>query len=250
MVMKADRVYCIILAGWFIIAMNQQAWSQMFSVEEPARSERTQIRTFSFGLDWLEMDYKSKNRGDEPVFYISEPVYRMRLGIPGIEVYGAFGVNLGDKDAEADTLSYLNLGANLSGGLSLLSRRQYGLSLPLLLSTDYARVRSSESGLSEADEFRQSTVSIGVGGRVFYRWRNLVLSVDLVPQLGFTVEAIGSDSGQMTSLNGRATIQRDRLLGRFGYLIGYEYNWRQYRGGQEQFRYDIRSNGFRVGLSF
>lgn len=219
----------------------------MFSIEEPEVRSRISSSSLSFGLDFLNMKLRPHLDSNNPEYKISDPIYRLRLELPGIEAYAGLKNNTGT----ADTLNYLNLGANISGALPLAGNRRVGISIPLWLSTDYVRVQSSSGQQREGDHFRQSSASIGVGVETYYNMtRSIRFRANVVPQIGFTVSSVGSDSGQMSSLHGKFRLYVDSIYRRFGLVAGYNYSWRRYSGTEERFHYDISGNSASIGISF
>ncbi len=235
----------ILLPLLFLQPIASQA--QMFSVEEPERRSRPATSSFTAGLDFMTMSLRESENLPDEIYDFSDPIYRMRLELPGIEVYGGFRNRIG----AADTLNYINLGANISGSLPLIRNRKFGAGLPLWLSTDYARVMGTSGMQRESRHFRQSAASIGLGAGFYYNpLQNVRIRAELVPQIGFTVSSIGSDSGQLASLNGRAKAHFDHLVGRFGLVLSYNYTWRRYSGSDESIRYDFSGHNVGLGVSF
>jgi len=245
-VLYCKLLFIVILS---VILIPGTTIAQMFSVEEPERRTRPSTSTLLLGYDYLDMSYRS-DANENGVYDFSNPVYRIRLELPGIEIYSGFRSSIGDADVEADTLNYINVGANLSGAMPIVMRPRAGFILPLLISTDYMQVRSSHSGQPEAEQFRQSSVSVGLGAGGYVNLTQRVrIRIQAVPQIGFTVTALGADAGQITSLNTKARLHFDQLFGRFGAVLGYNYSWRRY-SGDDRFNYDITSNNVSIGVSF
>lgn len=225
--------------------------AQMFSVEEPERRTRPATSSFTLGLGFIETDFRPDADEHDAVYNISDPVFRAYLELPGIEAYAGYRGGLGNSDEGGDTLSYLNFGANVSGRLPLAESRSVGVALPVRLSTDFTRIRSTEGGLSESDEFRQSLIAVGIGAGFYYRMSsNIRFRAESVPQIGFTVSSLGTDSGQVTKLNARARLHIDHVFGSIGMAFGYNYSWRRYSGIEERFEYDISSHNVSVGITF
>ncbi|MEX2656334.1 MAG: hypothetical protein WD272_02365 [Balneolales bacterium] len=194
----------------------------------------------------MNMKLRTDENSVLSVYDLSDPVYRLRLDMSGLEVYGGFKTKIGN----ADTLNYLNLGINISGAIPVTRNPQIGITLPMWLSTDFTRVRSTRQQ-SETDQFRESSASVGLGIGLFYKLsQNIRFQAESVPQIGFTVTSLGADSGQIMSLNNRLRLYFDQLTGRYGLLIGYDYSWRRYSGGEERFHYDMTSNNVSLGVSF
>ncbi len=228
-----------------ILPMTLQA--QMFSIEEPERRARPSTNSFTAGPEFLEMSLRGEGPATGRVYNFTEPVYMMRLDLPGVEIYGGFRNRMGD----ADSLNYLNLGANISGALPLTRSRRYGVSLPLWLSTDYTLVRETGGQQPESDQFRQSSASIGVGaGVIFMPAGNIRLRAEFVPQIGFAISSMGSDAGQIGLLNGRVRLNLDQLFRRYGLEVVYRYTWKRYSGTGEQFLYDTEGHHIGLGLTF
>ncbi len=221
--------------------------AQMFSVEEPERRTRVSSNILSAGPEFLNMSLREGDPFTGRVYNFTEPVYRIRLELPSVEVYGGFRPRMG----EADSLNYLNLGANISGSLPLTISREYGIVLPLWLSTDYTSVRERGSQQPESEQFRQSSASIGLGVGAFLRpVNNVRLRAEFVPQIGFTMSSMGSDSGQLASLNGSFRLHVDQIFRRYGLVLAYNYTWRRYSGSDARFDYDLSGHNLGLGISF
>lgn len=236
-------VFCLMLPG--------QLAAQMFSVEEQERRTRPASSSFTLGMGFLDMDFRPDRDAHDVVYSISDPVLRAYLELPGIEAYAGYRGGIGNSEADSDTLSYLNFGANISGRLPLTGSQTIGLVLPLKLTTDFTRVRSTEDGISESNEFRQSLIAIGVGAGIYYNISSSIrFRIESVPQIGFTVSSLGTDSGQVTKLNTKARVHIDHVFGGIGMAFGYNYTWRRYSGIDERFEYDISSNNISIGITF
>ncbi len=221
--------------------------AQMFSIEEPERRTRTASNFVTAGPEFLTMSLREGDPFTGRVYNFSEPVYRIRLELPSIEAYAGFRPGIG----EADSLNYFNLGANISGALPLTRNREFGILLPLWLSTDYTSVRDRGSQQPESEQFRQSSASIGLGAGAFLQPVSYIrFRAEFVPQIGFTMSSMGSDAGQLVSLNGRARMHIDQILGRFGLVLAYNYTWRRYSGTGDRFDYDLSGHNLGLGVSF
>lgn len=224
-------------------------YAQMFSVEETERRTRPSTTAISVGFDFIDMNETSGEFGT--AYNWSEPVYRIQVDMPGIEAYAGFRNSIGDESANADTLNYLNIGANVSGGTPLAGNERVGLMLPIRLSTEYIRVRSASAQQPETDQFRKSSVSIGIGAGGYLNFLSRVrLRAEVVPQIGFTVASLGSDAGQLASVNSKLRLHVDQLIGRFGIVLGHDYSFRRYTGGSNTLNHDLSSNHFTVGINF
>ncbi len=241
-------------SGWvfrsallILLTLPMALQAQMFSVEEPERRVRSSTSSFTAGPEFLTMSLRDGEPFSGRVYNFSEPVYLMRLDLPGVEIYGGFRNRMG----EADSLNYLNLGANIIGALPLIRSSTYGVSLPLWLSTDYTRVRETGGQQPESEQFRQSSASIGLGAGAFFRPISKIrLRAEFVPQIGFAVSSMGSDAGQIASLNGRVRLNLDQLFRRYGLEIAYRYTWRRYSGTGDRFLYDIEGHHIGFGVTF
>lgn len=221
--------------------------AQMFSIEEQQRRSRPSSSSFTAGPEFLTMNLREGEPFTGRVYDFSEPVYRMRLELPGVEIYGGFRNGIGD----ADSLTYLDLGANISGALPIARSGIAGFVLPIWLTTDYTRVREIGSQQPESEQFRQSSASIGLGAGVFINPAgNIRIRAEFVPQIGFTMSSMGSDSGQLASLNGRLRFHVDQIFRRYGLVVSYNYTWRRYSGTDDQFHYDLVGHHAGFGITF
>lgn len=229
-----------------VIFLSETAYSQMFSVEEPQRRMRLATRSVEIGPDFIEMKNRNIN-GEMPDYAFSDPVYRVRVRYSGVETYAAYNRGLG----KADTTSYLNIGANISSPMPVSTTGMFRFSLPLTLSTEFIRVQSTESGQDDLESFRQTSASLGVGPEISLRLnRNFRVNAGIIPQFGFTILSLGSDTGQLVSVNGRISVSLGEIYENIGLTAGYHYKWQRYTDRKEEFLYDISSNYFSIGLTF
>ncbi|MFO8028640.1 MAG: hypothetical protein R6U28_02155 [Cyclonatronaceae bacterium] len=216
-------------------------------MEKPERSLRPATRSITAGPALLSIRFRQEEDSRAGLYDFSDIVYQMRLQLPGVEVYGGFRNGAG----EADSLNYLNLGANIAGALPLAGNQRAALNLPLWLSTDYTRIRETGGQQSESDQFRESSASIGLGAGAFLRpLDNMRIRAEFVPQIGFTVSSFGRDSGQLSTLNGRIRLHVDNVIERFGISVTYNYRWRRYAGSDDRFNYDMEGHHLGLGISF
>lgn len=221
--------------------------AQMFSIEEPERRIRASSNAVTIGPDFLSMTLREGDPFTGRVYNFSDPVYRVRVELASVEVYGGFRSGIG----VADSLNFLNLGANVSGALPLMRTREYGIILPLWLSTDYTNVQERGGQQPESEQFRLSSASIGLGAGVFLNpTHSIRFRAEFVPQIGFTMSSMGSDAGRITSLSGRIRLHADQLFGRFGVALAYNYSWNRYSGTGDRFDYDLSGHSLSAGITF
>ncbi len=236
------------LLSFILLLLPLSLHAQMFSVEESEQRVRPSGNALTVGLDFVDMQPRPDDQ--DIVYEWSDPVYRIRFEMPGIEAYAGYRTNVGNGGTGADTLSYMNLGITISGGMPLLGDRNFGIAIPVLLSSDMVRVRSTSSQ-PEGEQFRQSSVSIGLGaGGYITLAERFRMRAELIPQFGFTMASLGRDSGQLFTLDGKVRFNIDRVINRYGFVVGYNYQFKRYSGGSEHYHYDLNSNAFVIGINF
>ncbi len=244
---KMEKILIPVSLILFLAIMPVTLQAQMFSVEEPERRIRPSSNSVTAGPEFLTMRLREGESFSGRVYNFTEPVYRVRIELPGVEIYGGFRNQIGD----ADSLNYLNLGANISGSLQLARSRSAGILLPIWLTTDYTRVKETGNQQPENEQFRQSSASIGLGAGAYVNpVRNIRVRAEFVPQIGFTLSSMGSDSGQLASLNGRLKFHVDQIFGRYGLVASYNYTWRRYSGTDDRFHYDLEGHHVGLGITF
>ncbi len=225
------------------------AMGQMFSVEELERRPIMASSAITFGPDFLEMNSRSDNDNSTAQYDWSDIVYRLRVELPGIHAYIAYGNDLGETDA--DTLNYFNVGASVYGHTPIARNERVGLELPFRLTMDYERVRSTDPNQPEVDYFRQNSISLGLGlGGYFNIHRGIRLRAEAMPGYGFAVSALGRDSGQLASFESAVRLHFDQLFSRYGVVIGYNYSFRRYSGSDDIMLHNISGNNILIGISF
>lgn len=254
-VSRKDKRHIRVFLSWSVICcllgimllLPNVAKAQMFSVEEAEKSLRPSTRSLTAGPAFLTMRFRQEEGSRAGLYDFSDVVYQMRLQLPGVEVYGGYRNGAG----EADSLSYLNLGANIAGALPLAGSKRAALNLPLWLSTDYTRVSEIGGQQPESDQFRESSASIGLGAGAFLRpLENIRIRAEFVPQIGFTVSSFARDSGQLSTLNGRIRMHVDNVINQLGISLTYNYRWRRYAGSDDRFSYDTEGHHLGLGISF
>ncbi|MDI6401872.1 hypothetical protein QLX67_07695 [Balneolaceae bacterium ANBcel3] len=238
------------LAFFVFLIQANHVTGQMFSVEEVHTPRQTTYRSIFVGLDHVNMVFRgSDSEADFPLYYISEPVYHIGFDATDIQAHLSIGRDIGGG-VDGDTLNYINFSASFSNAIPLYMRSRTGLLLPTKLMTDFTRVTSAQSSLGSRDEFNKSAVLLGLGLRSYVRFSEKIrLELESIPQIGFSISALGADSGGVFSVNSGAKLWINEAFGRFGVLFRYEYGYTRY-SGEERYNYNIDNHRFGLGLVF
>ncbi|MEX2404499.1 MAG: hypothetical protein WD625_10215 [Balneolales bacterium] len=228
-----------------IICFSDTLNAQMFSVQSEQTTRRdAPDNNILLGFEPTSFTF----RGDENanVLSFSDPVYQLRAELSGFQGYLALGYNLGDENS----LNYLNAGAEIDGEYRFAGDRNYFMSIPLVLNTDYLQV-GTQNDIDRSDHFRQSSAMVGLGFGFGVRLAGrLRIESRAVPFYGYSVTSFGASGGSRSSLSIQNRIYLDRLFDRIGITAGFDFRTSRYNMRDERFDYDITSNSFVIGVTF
>lgn len=236
----------------FVTALGipDSVWAQMFSVGNNGRVFAPPTSAVVAGIEPFEFNFTGDpdqlEADQAPDYTFYDPVYRLRVEIPGFHLYGGYGRNL----SENDNLNYLNIGLSLTGGMNVWNRPRFTLVVPLEINTEYTQVINNTVS-DRSNEFRQSAILIGagLGFRIQPTDRIRIISRGL-PMIGFSVSSHSGQGGVKYQIENRNRIYLDNLFGRTGLVFGVDFRFSDYNSEQNRFQYESFGNSLMIGISF
>lgn len=229
-----------------LFIFSDSIFAQMFSVDDGQRAERTIFTYSSLSVGWELGDFSFT--GDPGIagadrFDFNDGILKLVFESPGIDMY----LGLGGGLIGWENQNYLNIGATLYNNFVLTGSERFWLTLPLQLNTDLKRVHTD--GASR--QFQQSAfqVGAGLGGRARFS-ENLNATLRVVPSIGFSNSQGAFVGGTASSIDGKARIILDNVLGESGLILGYSYRFRRYNIDADVFDYDYNGHTFTLGITF
>lgn len=241
----------LLILLFLLTCFSVSAVAQMFTVEEP-RQRMGPSRTAVFaGVAFSDMNLRTDPGTVNPDYTWNREVYTVSAEISGLEAFAAFANNITPTFPSDNDINYLHVGLRFTGGVPITGGRRAGVSVPVRIGTEFIRTSLNVANQPQADEFRQNSLSVGAGAQAYLNPINRVrMSVLLIPEIGFSYNAYGSDSSTFGLVNARYRLHLDQLIGRFGLSLGYDYSFRRYSGGGARSDYDIVSHSAVFGINF
>lgn len=244
------RLKTLLLAGLLGMAAtavgDYTAEAQMFTVEPEEEVRQIPGTGVFIGIEPYDFQYHGDELAPEEQMNFNEPVYRARIESDFFEAYGGMAWNL----AEGDTLTYLNAGATIRGDYRLMIREDFRMIAPLILNTDYTQV-SNERGRIKARDFRQSSISVGMGLQMEASLIGPIrVKSSFVPQIGFSVTSFGATGGQRIMMESQNRMYIDHIFGDYGLSLGYDFRHARFDLEEERFQYNSTANSVTIGLTF
>ncbi len=232
------------------LSIPDSVWAQMFSVGNNGRVFSPPTSAVVAGIEPFEFNFTGDpdqlESDQAPNYTFYDPVYRLRLEIPGFQLYGGYGRNL----SESDNLNYLNIGLTLTGGMNMLTRPRFRLLVPLEINTEYTQVINNTVS-DRNNEFRQSAILIGAGlGFSIQPADRIRITSRGLPMIGFSVSSQSGEGGVKYQIENRNRIYLDNLFGRTGLVFGVDFRFSDYNSEQNRFQYESFANSLMIGLSF
>ncbi len=233
-------IVCLLLA-------SRPTQAQMFSVDENTdRAVRPTLNSLMIGIAPINFSFQGSSQTDVLRLDFNDIMYRATLETPTLNIYTAYGVNLGDND----DITAFNLGAAATNRVPLNRSSRTLAYLPLRLMTDWRTARNTRNGSSN-DEFQQSSVMVGSGfGTIFRTGSKSSLDISANGNYGYAVRSFGADGGQTFLLEGKARYIVNNLTKSIGLSFGYDYSFQEYYIGGDQFDYRLSGHSFFVGIRF
>ncbi len=244
------KVTLLFLTTFLFVCISAHA--QMFSVQSSTDRSTpgtpinaivgfTDFADFNYFGDLTEGDNVNNDR-----YNFSGNLFGVRYESPLIQLYAALGNNLGDDEDVRATL----IGANLETLYPILRRERFTMAIPLMLSTDYALVRTSETA-NTAAEFSQSSVYLGTGLNMLVRaGNNARIASRSTIAIGYTTGSLGAGGGASYKLYQQFRIYADNLIQRFGLVAGFDLRYSRFDNTNERFKYDYSSISIVAGFTF
>ena len=239
-----------ILSFFSIFMFIDCAQAQMFSVGNNGRVITPPSSAVIGGIEPLEFSFTG-NRNDlenegAPDYSFNSPVYRLRLEVPGFQIFGGFGSNLGGNE----NTNYLNAGINLEGGVNLYNRATFGLQVPLEISAEYHQM-TTDLSTDRANEFRQSSILIGGGLGIRLRPAERIrITTKGIPMIGYAVSSHSGRGGVRYRIENRNRIFFDNLFGNTGLVTGIDFSYSDFNADENRFQYKSFASSFMIGVTF
>ncbi len=235
----------VVIVCLLLVARPSEA--QMFSVDDNAdRAARPTLNSLMIGIAPINFSFQGSTQTEVLRLDFNDVMYRATLETPTLNIYTAYGVNLGDND---DITSF-NLGAAATNRVPLSRGSRSMAYLPLRLMTDWRTARNTRAGTSN-DEFQQSSVMVGTGfGTIIRTGSKSALDISANGNYGYAVRSFGADGGQTFLLEGKARYIVNNLTNSIGLSFGYDYSFQEYYIGGDQFDYRLSGHSFFVGIRF
>lgn len=230
-----------------VMGMPRQGLAQMFSVDSPERTYQLPGTAIYLGVEPADFEFRGESLlpGNDR-FSFTGSLLRLRLESRGINLFLATGGSLtGIEDA-----SYFDAGLKAGYGLSILRQQNFGIQIPVQLTSSITTVTDRESASNET-AFRQGGLVGGAGVYLFARPSGpFRVEANAIPSYGFSFATGGTFGGSLTSVEGQLRLFMDRLFDDIGISLGYDYNFRRFDVDGSQFDYDFGSHSILVGVTF
>jgi len=237
----------LLLAGLFL-GLTDAANAQMFSVKSEPSVSRPPSTGAYFGLEPAKFMYKPSSNDNNPYtrYTFSDPLYQLRLELPGIDIYLSSGWNLGNSNY----LNFFNIGAQIQRVYPFFKSRHFIVGAPIRIQTDYLQVNSQRAN-NNADDFQQSSGTLGSGPAVLVRLgKGIRFTTVATINYGFSVRSLGATSGSLYIINSQNRLYFDHLINDVGLSIGYDYDFSRYNLTGVRYDYALRGNSIVIGITF
>lgn len=243
------RLYRFIIPVLISALVPAIAAGQMFSIGT-AGSERFTIpeNSLYFGIEPASASFYGNHEfGPDDVRYDFEgTIYRIRYETNSMQIYGASGSSLSDQN----DISFRSLGIQLQGNLNLYARPKIAWTIPLYVSTDYYMMRNNRSA-NTAAEFSQNRLMFGLGQEFVVRpVQSFRLRFKTAARYGVSASSFGASVGTAFAFDQQVRVYFDRLAGPVGINAGFDYSYNRFMTAEDQFKYNLDSITFLIGISF
>jgi len=229
-----------------VLLSPDRSLAQMFSVDGGAERLGHSFNYSSLSVGWETGEFTFQ--GDPAAagsdrFDFQEGMFRILFENPGIDMY--FGLASGLTGADSNNV--LSLGARIYNNFYLTGNERIRLMLPLQLQTDLLRVQAEGAN----NQFQQTAFQLGTGLGVQASLSGPVhFTAQMTPNYGFSNSQGAFIGGTLFSWQGKARLHFDRLLGRSGIVLGYDFQDRSYNIDADLFDYDYHSHRVTLGFTF
>lgn len=185
---------------------------------------------------------------------------------PGIAYFGpgyllslARATSSADLDGEPADLEFTDFALRLSNDVVRRSLRSgVTFSVPLVLVSNYRRVRSEQAGV-QREIFDHTAAGVGTGAAISAAGRRTRVDVRATPAIGLTTRSFGNSLGRFLAFEVDAQLTVARLRGRMGLSLGYGWGWQQWHvsgleafasSGSGKVNYSGTAHAVRLGVAW
>lgn len=232
-----------------ILLMPELTTAQMFSLGSESQRRAT-IPEYSlyFGFEPAIVSYY----GDIPagpensLYNFRGTLLRGRYETGSLQIYGAMGSGLSDDE----DIMFRNIGIQLQGNLPVYMKPAIAWSIPLVASTDYVLMRTSDTA-NTTGEFSQNRLLFGLGQELIVRpAERFRVRLKSVARYGVSASSFGSSVGTAFVFDQQARVYFDRLFGPIGLSAGIDYSYNRFMTAEDAFKYNLDSFSFLIGITF
>lgn len=235
-----------IAALLLLFLLSDTLYGQMFSVDESSPRERAIFSYTSLSMGWEFADFTFTGDPDETVvdrYDFNDGIFKIIFENPGIDFY----LGLAGGLTGMENRNFINIGAVLYNNFVLNRSERFWIMIPLQINTDLTRVQNDGANR----QFQQSAFQIGAGLAARSQLtENLKSTIRLVPGFGFSNSQGAFFGGTIFSLDGKARIIIDEVIGGRGLIFGYDFRHRSYDIDVEVFNYDFNGHTLSIGIAF
>jgi len=240
----------LLLISAFTLLRTGDAQAQMFSVQEDetVRSRSIPLNNLYIGIEPADFAYKGGDAvgPSAGLFEFDGPLIRLKYETIGLEAF----IGAGGRLTGIDDIAFFDVGIRARRGLGLIRNENLRVQLPLQIKSSLTSV-SSDQIISTGSQFRQGTLTVGGGGEIDARFSdNVRFSAGVVPNYGFSFATGGTFGGQIFEVETVTRLYFDRVFGKFGISLGWDYTYKRFDVEENEFDYNFTSQGFLVGISF
>ena len=222
------------------------ATAQMFSIGDQSEGQQPNapgIYTIA-GFSWEPASFTFQGTGaqlSERVDF-DDPLLRMRLETPGLEI----SLALGGKLTGMDETTFTNVNARILNQFYIYRKERLNVFLPVQLTTDLTRVRRANTQF----EFQQSSFIVGSGiGSSVRLGERLDFTIRATPNYGFSFAQGNLFGGSLFRFDGKSYLVIRNVIGRRSLALGYHFDFRRFDVEEELNDYDFTSHSFTLGIA-
>lgn len=219
--------------------------AQMFSVEKvqqrPVFSRTTIYATYSPSILSVPANQLAVQETD---FSFDGPIYGVGYEGETFLLTIGTGQNLGILQS-----SLFNVSISLTPRLQLITKKKFQISIPLLISTDFTRIRSNVVG--GIDELVQNVGKAGAGAQISITpFPRIKLDASVLREVGFLTRRFGTTGGRQLGYQIPIRLYGFQLFDRYGLSLMYTYHFANYDVASPFIDYDHEISRFGLGINF
>jgi len=198
------------------------------------------------GVSPVNFTYRGKVSQPTAELEYDDVVLRAQLESPTLYVYLSYGAKLG----ASNDITAFNIGAVVTNRITLSRKARQSVYVPFRVLTDWRTTRNNTMTMGD-EEFQQSSVMVGSGLGVQHRFSDRV-GVDLNANgnYGYSVRSFGAEGGTSYMLEGKARLNINQVINRYGLSLGYDYVHQEYLMSNPLFDYRFQGHSILIGLRF